>query len=70
MYPRDDQLTDAERLVICEFQREHIDCNNEFSSSVGGRLSYIITPTGLGNIVKVRCNYCGEIRDLTNYDSW
>lgn len=64
------QLTDAERLAICGFQREHIDCKNEFSSSVGGRLSYIITPTGLGNIVKVRCNYCGEIRDLTNYDSW
>jgi len=32
--------------------------------------SYIITPTNIGHIVEVRCNKCGQIHDITDYETW
>jgi hypothetical protein len=32
-------------------------------------LTYCFTPTGIGNIIKVRCD-CGKELDLTDVSSW
>ena len=32
--------------------------------------SYIIDPTGIGYGVSIKCNYCGETLDITDYDTW
>lgn len=37
--------------------------------AIGGRLTFTFTPTGLGEIVKVKCA-CGEELDLTDYEGW
>lgn len=37
--------------------------------AIGGRLSYTFIPTGLGNIVIVKCA-CGAKLDLTDNDNW
>lgn len=37
--------------------------------AIGGRISYQFTPTGLGNILVVKCA-CGDKLDLTNSDNW
>ena len=34
------------------------------------KYTYMFTPTGIGIGVKVRCNYCGEIKDITDYELW
>jgi hypothetical protein len=47
--------------------------SNEFSDKyvgcAGGHLSYIFTPTGLGDIVEVKCS-CGETLNITEYEHW
>jgi hypothetical protein len=58
-----------------EFQKKHRDCcrrvlNKEFFSSTGGGFSYIVTPTGIGNCITIRCNSCGEEKDITDTSSW
>ena len=53
---------------IKEFQEKHKEC--EFTSTIGGKFSYIFTPTGLGPVIEIRCNACDEIKDVTNIDDW
>lgn len=64
-----------ETIGINEFLEEHRNCcrdylGKEFFSTTGGNFSYIITPTGLGNIIEVRCNSCGCIKDITDSSDW
>jgi hypothetical protein len=51
-----------------EFREKHKEC--ELTATIGGKFSFIFTPTGLGPIVEVRCNKCGKQEDITNYDVW
>ena len=44
-------------------------CSIYDQGTIGGRISYSFTPTGLGPISKVICA-CGEELDLTNYEEW
>lgn len=37
--------------------------------AIGGRESFVFTPTGLGIIIKVKCACGGEL-DLTDYENW
>lgn len=39
------------------------------TGAIGGRLTYMFTPTSLGVITKVKCA-CGEKIDLTDTDLW
>lgn len=39
------------------------------TGAIGGRLTYMFTPTSLGVITKVKCA-CGEEIDLTDTDLW
>ena len=39
-------------------------------TTIGGKFTYIFTPTGIGTAVVVRCNACGEEKDITDIDSW
>lgn len=58
-----------------EFQKKHRDCcrrvlGKEFFSSTGGGFSFIVTPTGIGDCITIRCNSCGEEKDITDTSSW
>ena len=59
-------LSDKQREMARNFQKEH------YENCETGRASfkYIITPTGIGNVVEIKCPKCGEILDLTDYDMW
>jgi hypothetical protein len=46
----------------CEFKKEK-------GSTIGGRLTYRFTPTGLGVISAVHC-LCGKRVDLTDSENW
>lgn len=35
---------------------------------IGGRFSYMITPTGIGNFIQVMDNQTGEEQDVTDID--
>ena len=59
-------LSDKQREMARNFQKEH------YENCETGRTSfkYIITPTGIGNVVEIKCPKCGEILDLTDCDMW
>ena len=61
-------MTKNEEKEAKKFMKEHENCS--FTSSIGGKFSYIITPTGLGECVSIRCNACEAIKDITDIESW
>ena len=59
-------LSDKQREMARNFQKEHYEnCDTGMRS-----FKYTIIPTGIGNVVEIRCPKCGEILDLTDYDLW
>ena len=59
-------LSDKQRENARLFQKEHYEnCETGMIS-----FKYTIIPTGIGNVVEIRCPKCGEILDLTDYDLW
>lgn len=69
------ELSEQETVDAEKFYEEHKDCckkvlRKEFFSTTGGGFSYIITPTGLGDCVKIQCNSCGKIEDITDISCW
>lgn len=68
-------LTEKEEKERIEFINNHKNCvqeilNKPFFSTTGGQFTYLITPTGLGNCISIRCNVCGDIKDITDSDIW
>ena len=59
-------LSDKQRENARCFQKEHYEnCETGMMS-----FKYTIIPTGIGNVVEIKCPKCGEILDLTDYDLW
>ena len=59
-------LSDKQRENARRFQKEHYEnCDTGMMS-----FKYTIIPTGIGNVVEIRCPKCGEILDLTDYALW
>ena len=50
------------------FVNKHKKCN--CSATIGGKISIIFTPTGLGNAKSVKCNVCGEEKEITDVSNW
>lgn len=66
---------DIDVQSLKEFYTKHKTCpydylNKPFYSSTGGQYSFTVTPTGLGPIVKVKCNACNKEIDITNNSNW
>jgi hypothetical protein len=40
-----------------------------YSGAIGGAYTWEFTGTSLGEVVHVRCS-CGEVIDVSDYDSW
>ena len=56
----------------CPFSRVNMDENVYNFCAIGGRFSYIFTPTGVGTTIEVECS-CKKGNysiNLTDYDSW
>ena len=63
-------LTEKENLEIAKWNNQHKKVCAPNYTAIGGRLTYRFTPTGLGVIVSVKCNDCGEIKDITETNNW
>ena len=58
-----------------KFYEKHKSCpqlllGKPWFSAEGGLLTYEITPTGLGNIVVIKCNACGKRENITNEENF
>lgn len=52
-----------------EWQKTVIEKAKDITA-IGGRFTYSFTPTGIGEVVKVKDWITNEEIDLTDYDSW
>lgn len=67
-------LSEIEKGRIDAFARRHKNCcrkqGKEHFSTIGGGITYLITPTGLGDLITIRCNSCGKEEMITDTDCW
>ena len=61
-------LTPNEVDEYNKFIDEHKNC--KCSATIGGKISVIFTPTGLGDAKSVKCNVCGEEKEITDVSNW
>ena len=54
----------AEKFLI---EHRHPDVNK---GAIGGHISYIFTPTSIGDAVSIRCNICNKEENITDYGTW
>lgn len=64
------KLTRKEEELAKGFSNKHLECAKTYPTTIGGYLTYLITPTGIAPIVSIKCNICGEENDITDYESW
>ena len=62
------RLNDLETKKAHEFCQKHKECSKH-AGAVGGNITYEITPTGIGDIIKIKC-LCGDSEDITDISSW
>ena len=62
--------TDKQEIELKEFKEKHKHCVKPDNTIERYRFTYLETPTGIGPIDEIRCNNCGEIKDVTDIDSW
>ena len=58
------ELDSVELAKIDRFIKKHKGCN--CTSTIGGKISYIVTHTGIGPFVDIKCNVCGTTECITN----
>ena len=74
------EFVDEQRAIAVEEQKRNLigvptsvtlacwEQGYPYTGATGGDLTYLITPTSIGVIIKVRYNPTTEIIDLTDYD--
>ena len=60
------QFTERQEQKIIAWQSEL----PPFTGAIGGRFSYTIQPTKLGQVVKVKDIVSGREIDVTEYEAW
>lgn len=58
------RLNSVELAKIDRFIEKHKNCN--FTSTIGGKISYIVTHTGIGPFVDIKCDVCGATECITD----
>lgn len=61
-------LTETEESNLEKFYENH--CNCPFTSAVGGKYTFTITPTGFGPCISIKCNCCDKEVEITDLESW
>lgn len=51
-----------------EFEEKHKKCYKH--TTIGGGIGYSFFPNGIGRCVSIKCGFCGEEEDITDYDLW
>ncbi len=64
------QASETEHQTYVAWYREHEKTCQGSTGAIGGKYTFSFTPTGLGDVVKVSCGLCGEVKDCTDFDQW
>ena len=69
------KLDEKEVEASNKFYEKHKGCpqlllGKSWFSTEGGLLTFEITPTGLGDVIVIRCNACGKKENITNVENF
>ena len=69
------KLNEKEVEASNKFYEKHKSCpqlllSKSWFSTEGGLLTFEITPTGLGDVIVIRCNACGKKENITNVENF
>ena len=62
------KLSEKEAKAAEEFENKHKDCH--IPTTIGGGIEYKFTPNAIGTGVSIKCCFCGEEENITDYDIW
>ena len=60
---------EVDHEVLTKFSKKHRH-KGKYLGAIGGKFSYTITSTGLGQTIEITCNVCGAHENITNFDLW
>lgn len=64
-------ITGAELEAVEEFKTKHrASCASKRNLTAGEYWSYTFIPGGIGTVIIVKCNLCGEEEDVTDVSNW
>lgn len=56
-------------ISIKKFIAKHKPCRTNVGA-IGGGYTIMFTPTGLGNLIVVKCDICGAEKNITDISWW
>lgn len=62
------KLYDSEEKKALEFEEKHKNCHK--TTTIGGGFEYKFIPNAIGTAIFVKCQFCGEEENITDYDLW
>lgn len=63
-------MTDKEAEAEIAFREAHNHFNGTKIGMTSSTFQYEISGTGIGTVLKIKCPFCGEERDITDYEAW
>lgn len=65
------ELDEKERETVRKWWDNH-KCRKRYAGATGGALTYKVTHTSIGTVLKAQCGFpdCKEELDLTDYSHW
>lgn len=67
------ELSDKQKEKAKEFTEKHYEkCGKKAIKATEGsyQFTYMFTPNAFGYLTDVRCNVCGEIKNITDTSNW
>ena len=63
------KLSEIEETAAYQFMDGHR--HPEFyKGTIGGHISFLFTPTGVGDACSIKCAICNKEKNITNYNNW
>ena len=63
-------LSAQEFITYKEWEKEHRETCVKTKRDKTQSMSFTFSPTSLGDAVSVKCHWCKEEKDLSDYNSW
>lgn len=64
-------ITGVELEAVEEFKTKHREsCASKQNLTAGEYWSYTFIPGGIGTVITIKCNLCGEEEDVTDVSKW
>ncbi len=64
------EVTEDQQKQISKWVKRIQKKHGDYYGAIGGGVTYMFTPTGLGVVLEVKESKTGETLNVTDYDNW